>query len=181
MAYGDGQLINGGNNEVGFCICKHLGKTESHYKFSLFSKLFSHAYGPYSIEYIVWTMQYGPCSMAHVESSNFEQGIQFFFQDFVKISAFVMITGSVLLTIFITVPSFIRHYTNGWKELSMIKFIYLLLFINTNKLFLFLVWLTSWYFLVIFTSQFGEPRVYPIKWKGMKRKSSREKGKTLNI
>ena len=152
MAYGDGQLINGGNNEVGFCICKHLGKTESHYKFSLFSKLFFSClwaifYWIYSMDYAVWPMQYGPYCMAHVESSNFEQGIQFFFQDFVKISAFVMITGSVLLTIFITVPSFIRHYTNGWKELAMIKFIYWLLFINTNKLFLYLVWLTSWYYI----------------------------------
>ena len=63
--------------------------------------------------YMDYNMQYGPYCMAHVENSNFEQGIQFFFQDFVKISAFVMITGSVLLTIFITVPSFIRHYTSG--------------------------------------------------------------------
>ena len=96
MAYGDGQLINGGNNEVGFCICKNLGKTESHYKFSIFS----------GIDHAVWAILYGTCR-------KFEQGIQFFFQDFVKISAFVMVTGSVLLTIFITVPSFIRHYTNG--------------------------------------------------------------------
>jgi len=67
------------------------------------------------------------------------------------------------------------------NNLSMIKFIYWLLFINKNKLFLFLARMTTWDFLVIFSSRFGEPRVYPIKWKGMKRKSSREKGKTLNI
>ena len=49
MAYGDGHLINGGYDEVGFCICKNLGKTESHYKFYI-PMVFSHAYGQYFIE-----------------------------------------------------------------------------------------------------------------------------------